>query len=151
MAKFYNSNVTASVCGRPVRVYHSMTYPTIQVCPRPPGTPAECVCQGVSDVSLFQCGSSKVVYIGQIPNCKYSDGAILRLAEPFGKVAKYFVNRLRREVSRRDFLSPPLPVHREDEFSVCVLSVSLRWRKQQMQRKWPTITRRTLRSSMGSV
>lgn len=31
MAKFYNSNVTASVCGRPVRVSHSMTYPTIQV------------------------------------------------------------------------------------------------------------------------
>lgn len=31
MAKFYNSNVTASVCGRPVRVSHSMSYPTIQV------------------------------------------------------------------------------------------------------------------------
>lgn len=31
MAKFYNGNVTASVCGRPVRVSHSMSYPTIQV------------------------------------------------------------------------------------------------------------------------
>ena len=31
MAKFYNSNVTATVCGRPVRISHSMTYPTIQV------------------------------------------------------------------------------------------------------------------------
>lgn len=31
MARFYNSNVTASVCGRSVRVSHSMTYPTIQV------------------------------------------------------------------------------------------------------------------------
>ncbi|XP_051275771.1 matrin 3-like 1.2 isoform X2 [Dicentrarchus labrax] len=73
MAKFYNSNVTASVCGRPVRVSHSMSYPTIQ------------------------CGSSKVVYIGQIPSSKYSDDAILKLAEPFGRVRKYFLNRLKRE------------------------------------------------------
>lgn len=31
MAHFYSSNVTASVCGRPVRISHSSTYPTIQV------------------------------------------------------------------------------------------------------------------------
>ncbi|XP_028271214.1 matrin-3-like isoform X2 [Parambassis ranga] len=73
MAKFYNSNVTASVCGRPVRVSHSMSYPTIQ------------------------CGSSRVVYIGQIPNTKYSDKDILKLAEPYGKVRKYFLNRIKRE------------------------------------------------------
>ncbi|XP_034545444.1 matrin 3-like 1.2 isoform X2 [Notolabrus celidotus] len=74
MAKFYsNSNVTASVCGRPVRISHSMSYPTIQ------------------------CGSSKVVYIGQIPSSKYSDDAILTLAEPYGRVRKYFLNRIKRE------------------------------------------------------
>ncbi|XP_056238533.1 matrin 3-like 1.2 isoform X2 [Seriola aureovittata] len=73
MAKFYNSNVTASVCGRPVRVSHSMTYPTIQ------------------------CGSSRVVYVGQIPSSKYSDDAVLKLAEPFGKVRKYFLNRIKKE------------------------------------------------------
>ncbi|XP_069029707.1 matrin 3-like 1.2 [Embiotoca jacksoni] len=73
MARFYNSNVTASVCGRPVRVSHSISYPTIQ------------------------CGSSRVVYIGQLPNTKYSDEAVLELAEPFGKVRKYFLNRIRRE------------------------------------------------------
>ncbi|XP_050928527.1 LOW QUALITY PROTEIN: matrin-3-like [Lates calcarifer] len=73
MAKFYNSNVTASVCGRPVRVSHSMSYPTIQ------------------------CGSSRVVYIGQIPSSKYSDEAVLKLAEPYGKVRKYFLNRIKRE------------------------------------------------------
>ncbi|KAG7219137.1 hypothetical protein INR49_019299 [Caranx melampygus] len=73
MAKFYNSNVTASVCGRPVRVSHSMTYPTIQ------------------------CGSSRVVYVGQIPSSKYSDEAVLKLAEPYGKVRKYFLNRIKRE------------------------------------------------------
>lgn len=31
MAKFYSNNITASVCGRPVRISHSMSYPTIQV------------------------------------------------------------------------------------------------------------------------
>ncbi|KAK2904576.1 matrin 3-like 1.2 isoform X1 [Channa argus] len=73
MAKFYNSNVMASVCGRPVRVSHSMSYPTIQ------------------------CGSSRVVYIGQIPSSKYSDEAVLTLAEPYGKIRKYFLNRIKRE------------------------------------------------------
>ncbi|KAM8908904.1 matrin 3-like 1.2 isoform 2-T2 [Spinachia spinachia] len=73
MASFYNGNIKASVCGRPVRVSHSLSYPTIQ------------------------CGSSRVVYVGQIPNNKYSDDAILKLAEPFGRVKKYFLNRLKRE------------------------------------------------------
>ncbi|KAM8733242.1 matrin 3-like 1.2 isoform 2-T3 [Acanthopagrus schlegelii] len=73
MAKFYSNNITASVCGRPVRISHSMSYPTIQ------------------------CGSSKVVYVGQIPTSKFSDDAILKLAEPFGRVKKYFTNRLKRE------------------------------------------------------
>lgn len=31
MARFYSTNVTASVCGRPVRISHSTSYPTIQV------------------------------------------------------------------------------------------------------------------------
>ncbi|KAM6923509.1 matrin 3-like 1.2 [Xenentodon cancila] len=73
MSRFYNSNVSATVCGRPVRVCHSLSYPTIQ------------------------CGSSKVVYIGQLPNTKYMDDDILKLAEPYGKVHKYFLNRIRRE------------------------------------------------------
>ncbi|KAL3060925.1 hypothetical protein OYC64_009189 [Pagothenia borchgrevinki] len=73
MATFYSCNVTASICGRPVRISHSTSYPTIQ------------------------CGSSKVVYLGQIPKCKYSDGDVLKLAEPYGRVRKYFLNRLKRE------------------------------------------------------
>lgn len=36
MARFYNTNVTASVCGRPVRISHSTSYPTIQVSSAPP-------------------------------------------------------------------------------------------------------------------
>ncbi|XP_034038138.1 matrin 3-like 1.2 isoform X2 [Thalassophryne amazonica] len=73
MAKFYNSNVTASVCGRSVKVNHSMTYPTIQ------------------------CGSSRVVYVGQLPNVGYSDEEVLKLAETFGTIKRYFLNRLKRE------------------------------------------------------
>ncbi|CAN9514638.1 unnamed protein product [Ophioblennius macclurei] len=73
MTKFYNSNVTASVCGWPVRVSHSLSYPTIQ------------------------CGSSRVVYIGQIPSSKYSDESVLKLAKPFGRIRKYFLNRMRKE------------------------------------------------------
>ncbi|XP_047440665.1 matrin 3-like 1.2 isoform X2 [Mugil cephalus] len=73
MAKFYNSNVTASVCGRAVRVNHSMSYPTIQ------------------------CGSSRVVYVGQLPTTKFSDMSVLELAQPYGKVRKYFLNRIKRE------------------------------------------------------
>ncbi|XP_054648063.1 matrin 3-like 1.2 isoform X2 [Dunckerocampus dactyliophorus] len=73
MVKFYNRNVSASVCGRPVRVNLSMTYPTIQY------------------------GVSRVVYVGQLPNSKYSDEDVFKLAEPFGKVRKYFLNRIKRE------------------------------------------------------
>ncbi|CAL8262503.1 unnamed protein product [Lota lota] len=73
MARFYNSNVTATVCGKPVRISHSQTYPTIQ------------------------CGASKVVYVGQLPNTKYKEEDVLKLAESFGKVRKYFLNRIRKE------------------------------------------------------
>ncbi|XP_041653404.1 matrin 3-like 1.2 isoform X2 [Cheilinus undulatus] len=74
MSKFYyNTNVKVSVCGRPVRISHSMTYPTVQ------------------------CGSSTVVYLGQIPSSKYTDEAIIKLAEPYGKIKKYFLNRIKKE------------------------------------------------------
>lgn len=48
----------------------------------------------------FQCGGSQVVYVGQIPNVKYQDEELLKIAEPFGQVNKYFVNRMKREVSQ---------------------------------------------------
>ncbi|KAM9376613.1 uncharacterized protein KZ484_009156 isoform 2-T3 [Pholidichthys leucotaenia] len=73
MVKFYNSNVMAMVCGQPVRVNLSMNYPTIKF------------------------GDNKVVYICNIPGKKYSDAAILRLAEPYGKINQYFMNRMKQE------------------------------------------------------
>lgn len=42
-----------------------------------------------------------MVYIGQIPTSKYSDAAVLKLAEPYGRVRKYFLNRLKREVQNQ--------------------------------------------------
>lgn len=71
MSNFYSGNVIPSVCGKPVKVYHSHTYPTIQ--------------------------SGRVVYIGNLPTFKSSDASLLKIAEPFGQVKRYFLNRLRNE------------------------------------------------------
>jgi hypothetical protein len=40
MARFYNANVMATVCGKPVRISHSQTYPTIQVSPATVASPS---------------------------------------------------------------------------------------------------------------
>ncbi|KAI1898997.1 hypothetical protein AGOR_G00078140 [Albula goreensis] len=71
MVAFYNSNVTPTVCGKPVKIYHSQAHATMH--------------------------NGKVVYVGQIPVAKTSDAAILKMAEPFGKVRCYFLNRPRNE------------------------------------------------------
>lgn len=39
--------------------------------------------------------------MGNIPSSSFSDESILKLAEPFGKVCKYFTNRIKREVWER--------------------------------------------------
>ena len=39
-----------------------------------------------------------MVYVGQLPNTKFKEEDVLKLAESFGKVRKYFLNRIRREV-----------------------------------------------------
>ncbi|KAG7215425.1 hypothetical protein INR49_022513 [Caranx melampygus] len=94
MAKFYNSNVTASVCGRPVRVSHSMTYPTIQV--------SRSVINNLHRTSRGS-RTEAILWVqqgglrGTDPSSKYSDEAVLKLAEPYGKVRKYFLNRIKRE------------------------------------------------------
>lgn len=72
---------------------------------------------------MVQCGYSKVVYIGEIPTSKFSDEAILKLAEPFGKVCKYFTNRLKREVQNQNRTEPT-------ECPLVSLSVSLSVRPQ---------------------
>ncbi|KAI4874752.1 hypothetical protein NFI96_028370 [Prochilodus magdalenae] len=71
MVRFYNGNVIPSVCGKAVKIYHSQVYPTIQ--------------------------SGKVVYVGHIPPFKTSDASLLKIAEPFGTVRRYFLNRARNE------------------------------------------------------
>lgn len=71
MASFYSGNVMPSVCGKTVKVYHSQSYPTIQ--------------------------SGRVLYIRNVPPFKGSDSLILKIAEPFGKIKRYFLHRLRNE------------------------------------------------------
>ncbi|KAJ8282122.1 hypothetical protein COCON_G00046410 [Conger conger] len=71
MVAFYSSNVTPTVCGRPVKVYHSQTHSSIH--------------------------SGRVIYVGHIPLVKTSDASLLKIAEPFGKVRRYFLNRPRCE------------------------------------------------------
>ncbi|KAJ0023534.1 hypothetical protein NQD34_003433 [Periophthalmus magnuspinnatus] len=71
MAKFYNGNVQATVCGRPVKIWHYTAQPTIQF--------------------------GFVVYIGKLPDAKYTKDEVLELVEQFGKVRKYFLHYIRRE------------------------------------------------------
>uniref|UniRef100_A0A669DLF6 Matrin-type domain-containing protein n=1 Tax=Oreochromis niloticus TaxID=8128 RepID=A0A669DLF6_ORENI len=57
-----------------------------------PQTPdgSDMVCDLVQELSSMILSSS-------LPNSKYTDEEILKFAEPFGKVKKYFLNRIRRE------------------------------------------------------
>ncbi|KAG7464976.1 hypothetical protein MATL_G00171330 [Megalops atlanticus] len=71
MVAFYNANVTPVVCGKAVKIHHSQAYATIQ--------------------------SGRVLYISQLPPFKTSDASFLKIAEPFGKVRRYFLNRSRNE------------------------------------------------------
>ncbi|XP_048033052.1 matrin-3-like [Megalobrama amblycephala] len=71
MVSFYSGNVLPSVCGKPVKVFHSHTYATIQ--------------------------SGRVIYVGNVPPFKGSDASLLKIAEPFGKIRRYFLNPLRNE------------------------------------------------------
>ncbi|KAJ8338456.1 hypothetical protein SKAU_G00374220 [Synaphobranchus kaupii] len=71
MVAFYNANITPEVCGKAVKIHHSQAYSTIQ--------------------------SGRVLYIGQIPPFKGSDASFLKIAEPFGKVRRYYLNRFRNE------------------------------------------------------
>ncbi|XP_026859383.2 matrin-3-like [Electrophorus electricus] len=71
MVQFYSGNVIPSVCGETVKIYHSRTYPAIQ--------------------------SGRVIYIGHIPPFTTSDASLLKIAEPFGKIRRYFLNRSRNE------------------------------------------------------
>ncbi|KAJ8394050.1 hypothetical protein AAFF_G00053940 [Aldrovandia affinis] len=71
MVAFYSANVIPVVCGKPVKVHHSQAYATIRI--------------------------GRVLHIGQIPPFKGSDASFLKIAEPFGKVRRYFLNRIRNE------------------------------------------------------
>lgn len=150
MARFYNTNVTASVCGRPVRISHSTSYPTIQVSSAPAGARPPLHPEPPNGQPVpFQCGSSKVVYMGNIPSSSFSDESILKLAEPFGKVCKYFTNRIKREVWERlepkqSLQTPHLNTFPTEEAFLFVFRRSLKWRTPRMPRRWASTAKRSL-------
>uniref|UniRef100_A0A8B9LEI4 Matrin 3-like 1.1 n=1 Tax=Astyanax mexicanus TaxID=7994 RepID=A0A8B9LEI4_ASTMX len=78
MVRFYNGNVTPTVCGKEVKIFHSHVYATIQVS------------------RIEKKYSFKVVYIGRLPPFK-SDASLLKIAEPFGKIRCYYINKVRNE------------------------------------------------------
>ena len=100
MVSFYNSNVLPSVCGKPVKIYHSQTYATIQVrfCPSPNLSNNFQHLQVKTPTEYFSPQSGKVIYVGQIPYFKSSDATLLKISEPFGKIRRYYMNRSRNEV-----------------------------------------------------
>lgn len=52
-----------------------------------------------SNSVYVQClQSGRVLYIRNVPPFKGSDSLILKIAEPFGKIKRYFLHRLRNEV-----------------------------------------------------
>ncbi len=52
-----------------------------------------------SNTVYVQClQSGRVLYIRNVPPFKGSDSLILKIAEPFGKIKRYFLHRLRNEV-----------------------------------------------------
>ncbi|XP_062856670.1 matrin 3-like 1.2 isoform X2 [Trichomycterus rosablanca] len=72
MVRFYSGNVIPSVCGKEVQIFHSITYATIQ--------------------------SGKVVYIGHVPPIKAgSEASLVKIAEPYGIIKRYYMNRARNE------------------------------------------------------
>lgn len=87
MVNFYSGNVLPSVCGKPVRVYHSHTYATIQ--PR--------IGPFFGSAKKEETNSGRVIYIGNVPAFKGPDSQLLKLAEPYGKIRRYYLNRMRNE------------------------------------------------------
>uniref|UniRef100_A0AAY4E6C4 Uncharacterized protein n=1 Tax=Denticeps clupeoides TaxID=299321 RepID=A0AAY4E6C4_9TELE len=95
MVSFYNRNVIPSICGKPVKIYHSQTYATIQVRLYPHPTLSltkDCELK----VVFLPPQSRKVLYVSRYPE-HASDADILKIAAPFGEVKRYLMNRSRNE------------------------------------------------------
>lgn len=80
--------------------------------------------------------------MGNIPCSNFSDESILKLAEPFGKVCKYFTNRIKREVTERHLGIPEIQKQIRKDPHLLVFRRSSKWRTPRMRRRWASTAKR---------
>ncbi|KAM9695629.1 matrin-3 isoform 6-T12 [Trichechus inunguis] len=82
----YYTTTPALVFGKPVRVHLSQKYKRIK---KPEGKP---------DQKFDQKQElGRVIHLSNLPHSGYSDSAVLKLAEPFGKIKNYILMRMKSQ------------------------------------------------------
>ncbi|XP_053321347.1 matrin-3 isoform X2 [Spea bombifrons] len=82
----YYRNTPALVLGHPVRVHLSQKYKRI----KKPEVKTE-------EKSSFKPDTGRVIHLSNLPHSGYSDGAIVKLAEGYGKVKTYILMRMKNQ------------------------------------------------------
>ncbi|XP_044300296.1 matrin-3-like [Varanus komodoensis] len=83
----YYSSAPALVFGKPVRVHLSQKYKRIK---KPEGKPDQ-----KFDPPKQELG--RVIHLSNLPHSGYSDSAVLKLAEPYGKIKNYILMRMKSQ------------------------------------------------------
>ncbi|KAM6458808.1 matrin-3 isoform 2-T3 [Liasis olivaceus] len=83
----YYSSAPALVFGKPVRVHLSQKYKRIK---EPEGKPDQ-----KFEPPKQQLG--RVIHLSNLPHSGYSDNAVLKLAEPYGKIKNYILMRMKSQ------------------------------------------------------
>uniref|UniRef100_A0A2K5NI47 Matrin-3 n=1 Tax=Cercocebus atys TaxID=9531 RepID=A0A2K5NI47_CERAT len=81
----YYTTTPALVFGKPVRVHLSQKYKRIK---KPEGKP---------DQKFDQKQLGRVIHLSNLPHSGYSDSAVLKLAEPYGKIKNYILMRMKSQ------------------------------------------------------
>ncbi|KAL6038003.1 hypothetical protein STEG23_022696 [Scotinomys teguina] len=82
----YYTTIPALVFGKPVRVHLSQKYKRIK---KPEGKP---------DQKFDQKQElGRVIHLSNLPHSGYSDSAVLKLAEPYGKIKNYILMRMKSQ------------------------------------------------------
>ncbi|XP_054849574.1 matrin-3 [Eublepharis macularius] len=83
----YYSSTPALVFGKPVRVHLSQKYKRIK---KPEGKPDQ-----KFEPPKQELG--RVIHLSNLPHSGYSDNAVLKLAEPYGKIKNYILMRMKSQ------------------------------------------------------
>ncbi|XP_064017554.1 matrin-3 isoform X1 [Pogoniulus pusillus] len=83
----YYSTTPALVFGKPVRVHLSQKYKRIK---KPEGKPDQ-----KNETPKPELG--RVIHLSNLPHSGYSDNAVLKLAEPYGKIKNYILMRMKSQ------------------------------------------------------